>query len=113
MDALLLLCPLAQASGYNGRGDFLLDAAGRLSWPSDASPEQAPRYVFTGLQILHPRIFGDEPVRPMSTKVFWDKAMEAGRLFGLLYDGWWMHVGDPDGLEQAERRLRAHAPEKV
>lgn len=103
MDALLLLCPLAETSGYGGKGDFVLDESGRIHWP-DHDPS-AERYVFTGLQVLHPRLYADEPLRKISTRAFWDKAMAEGRTYGLLHQGPWMHVGDPAGLEEAERRL--------
>ena len=102
MDALLLICPKGAASGYEGVGDFRLDADGRLERRGDA-PE-AP-YVFTGLQILHPRLLNGAPSGPFSTNLLWNKALESGRLYGLAHDGAWMHVGDPAGLMEAERRL--------
>ncbi len=104
MDALLLLCPKQQTSGYTGKGDFLCTADGVLSWP-DAGAKNETAYIFTGVQIIHPRLFADEPLRPVSTKRFWDKAMAEGRLYGVLYDGRWMHVGDPAGLAAAEKYL--------
>ncbi|WP_306251569.1 nucleotidyltransferase family protein [Parvularcula sp. IMCC14364] len=108
MDALLLLCPVARASGYDGNGDFIMGEDGRLVWPdASASAGQKKVLVFTGLQILHPRLFQDEPLRCVSTKAFWDKAMAQGRLFGCPYDGWWMHVGDPQGVKQAEELLQS------
>ena len=101
MDALLLLVPRAATTGYAGRGDFLLGADGRLSWPEGRDAD----LVFTGLQIISPRLFAGREAKPQSTKVFWDGAMAAGRLFGLVHDGFWMHVGDPDGHAAAEARL--------
>ncbi|MCI5047532.1 MAG: nucleotidyltransferase family protein [Aquisalinus sp.] len=106
MDALLLLCPRNRATGYDARGDFVMDPSGRLGWPQkqyDAG--QGNLYVFTGLQIIHPRLLEEEPLRRVSTKDFWEKAVEKGRLHGVIYDGWWMHVGDPDGLAEAEALL--------
>ena len=54
MDALLLLCPLARALGYEGAGDFFRHDDGRLSRRGTAA---AAPFVFTGTQILHPRLF--------------------------------------------------------
>ena len=108
MDALLLLCPLDRASGYDGTGDFILDEQGRVCWPQ--SDPAAERYVFTGLQVIHPRLFADEPLRKVSTRAFWEQAMEAGRLYGRLHKGPWMHVGDPEGLKLAEARLGGRQP---
>ncbi|MEM9421318.1 MAG: nucleotidyltransferase family protein [Pseudomonadota bacterium] len=92
MDALLLLVPAAKTSGYDGAGDFLMDTDGRLSQEGEGT-----RYVFTGLQIIHPRLWAGEAVVKQSTRVFWERARASGRFFGLLYGGRWMHVGDPAG----------------
>ena len=54
MDALLLLCPLARALGCGGGGDFFRDRDGRLS---RRGAEATAPYMFTGVQLLHPRLF--------------------------------------------------------
>jgi MurNAc alpha-1-phosphate uridylyltransferase len=38
-----------------------------------------------------------------------DRAIEAGRLFGLRLEGLWMHVGTPDAVKAAEAALVASA----
>lgn len=101
MDALLLLVRREAASGYEGAGDFELSADGRIAFRSG---ETAP-YVFTGLQILSPSLLEDAPQVPFSTRLLWDKALKAGRLFGAVHSGFWMHVGDFEGLKAAEARL--------
>lgn len=100
MDALLLMVPLESASGYKGQGDFSLDDEGRI-----ADREAGRALVFTGLQILRPSLFADAEVSPVSTRVFWDKARARGRMFGTIFDGAWMHVGDPEGHRIAQQRL--------
>ena len=105
MDALLLLAPKERASGYDGAGDFELDDKARLDWRRGT---QAP-YIFTGLQIISPRLLEGAPDGAFSMRVLWDKAYEAGRLCGLVHKGFWMHVGDPQGLRSAEARLAALA----
>lgn len=99
MDALMLLVPKERSTGYGGAGDLAMDEDGRLS------REGEEKLVFTGLQIIHPRLFAHRPQAPQSTRVFWDEAMAKGRLFGLSHDGLWMHVGDPAGHAAAEARL--------
>ena len=101
MDALLLLIPIEATSGYAGKGDFTQGPDGRIALRSG---ETAP-YVFTGLQIITPELIAEGPDGPFSTRVLWDKAAERGRLFGAVMDGFWLHVGDPDSLALAERRL--------
>lgn len=104
MDALLLLHPVGAATGYDGAGDYAADAAGRLARRRDAPC--AP-HVFTGVQILHPRLFDGAPEGPFSLTRLYDAAESAGRLFGLVHDGEWYHIGTPAGLEEAEARLCA------
>lgn len=106
MDALLLVHPIANAIGYDGAGDFFLDADGRLRRRGDAA--QAP-FVFTGVQILHPRLFVAAPAGAFSLNRLYDSAARAGRLFGLAHDGEWYHIGTPDGLRRAEECLRQEA----
>ena len=108
MDALMLLAPCATAIGYDGRGDFQMDAWGALT----RRPEMnlAP-FVWTGLQIVHPRLFDGAPTGRFSINPLWDKAIENGRLWGVRLDGVWIHVGTLQGLEEAENFLRDLARE--
>ena len=99
MDALLLVCPTVQAIGYNGRGDFLLDPAGRVRWRPER--DVAP-FVYAGAAILHPRLFDDCPPGSFSLKVLFGRAIEAGRLFGVRLDGMWFHVGTLAAIGLAE-----------
>ena len=102
MDALLLLCPLARALGYGGAGDFFCHEDGRLSRRGAA---QTAPFVFSGTQLLHPRLFADAPAGAYSLNRHYDEALLAGRLFGLVHGGHMLHVGSPEGLEDAERYL--------
>lgn len=102
MDALLLLVPIERTLGYDGRGDFTRDADGRIALRSG---EAAP-LVFTGLQIISAALVDEGPEGPFSTRLLWEAAGGRGRLFGAVYDGDWLHVGDPASLQDAEARLR-------
>lgn len=102
MDALLLLCPLARALGCGGAGDFFRDGEGRLSRRGAAA--SAP-YIFTGVQLLHPRLFAGAPDGAYSLNRHYDEAIRAGRLFGIAHRGHMLHVGSPEGLAQAEAHL--------
>ena len=108
MDALMLLAPCATAIGYDGRGDFEMDAWGRLK----RRPEMniAP-FVWTGVQIVHGSLFKDAPQGRFSVNRQWDRSMNAGRLWGVRLDGVWIHVGTPQALEEAEEFLRDLARE--
>ena len=102
MDALLLLHPVADAVGFDGAGDYILDGDGRIT--RRCNRPSAP-FVFTGLQLLHPRLFTEAPSGAFSLIRLFDQAEAAGRLFGLVHDGAWFHAGTPDGLALAEAAL--------
>jgi MurNAc alpha-1-phosphate uridylyltransferase len=99
MDALLMLHSTVEAYGYSGNGDFEVDANGKLSRRLE---REITPYLFTGLQIIHPRIFKDTPEGKFSLNVIYDRAIEVGRLYGIVHDGEWFHIGTPDGLLEAE-----------
>ncbi len=104
MDALLLLVRTSQVDGEVGRGDFLLDPMGRVRRPKER--EIAP-YLFGGVQILSPGLFEGAPAGPFSLNAIYDRAIESGRLFGLVHDGAWFHLSTPHDLTRAETMLRA------
>jgi len=106
MDALLLLAPTATSIGYSGRGDFAMDAAGRLR--RRAEREVAP-FVYAGAALLAPALFADAPSGAFSLTRLFDRAAETGRLHGLRLEGVWMHVGTPEAIEQAEAAIASSA----
>jgi MurNAc alpha-1-phosphate uridylyltransferase len=107
MDALLLLHPTATAIGYAGAGDFRHDENGRLIRRGQDS--RAP-YLFAGLQILTPRLFTEAPAGAFSLNRLYDRAIAAGRGFGVVHLGGWCHVGTPADIPLAERFLAAAPP---
>lgn len=104
MDALLLLYDPACALGYDGPGDFTIDDGGRLTRRREGD---ADALVFTGVQILHPRLFDGAPGGVYSLNRLYDRALAAGRLYGLAHTGAWFHVGTPEALAETDTRLRA------
>jgi len=103
MDALLMLHSTVDAYGYDGLGDFCADADGKLARRPEG--EVAP-YLFTGVQILHPRLFKNAPDGAFSLNVLYDRALKSGRLYGIVHDGEWFHIGTPEGLEEAETYMK-------
>lgn len=104
MDCLLLVCNPKQTTGYDGKGDFVLDEAGRLSRRAQQPDAQA--YAYIGGYLVHPRFFKNSPQGAFSTNVLWDRAIAQKRLFGLAHDGHWLHVGTVDAIAEAEVHLR-------
>jgi MurNAc alpha-1-phosphate uridylyltransferase len=106
MEALLLLAPSATSIGYSGRGDFAMLPDGRLH--ARAEREVVP-FVYAGVALLSPALFKDTPDGAFSLTKLFDRASEAGRLYGLRLDGVWMHVGTPDAIALAEDAILASA----
>jgi MurNAc alpha-1-phosphate uridylyltransferase len=102
MDCLLLVAPLARTVGYDGKGDFVGDAQGRLSRRAAATGEPL---AYIGAYLVHPRLFAGAPSGKFSMNVLWDRAIAAGRLFGLVHDGLWLHVGTPEAIALAETAM--------
>ena len=103
MDALMLLAPAVTAIGYEGRGDFDMDPWGKLARRGE---QKLAPFIWTGVQIIHPRLFEGASAGKFSINLLWDKAIERERLYGLRLDGVWIHVGAPEGFHDAERFLR-------
>src|SRR5689334_18429237 len=99
MDCLLMLGLASASHGYQGRGDFALETDGRIR-RRRVEQEIVP-FAFTGVSIAHPRLLDDTPQGPFSLNRVWNRAMTAGRAFGLRMDGVWMHVGTPAALAEA------------
>jgi len=102
MDFLLLVALASNSVGYDGRGDFQMQADGRLLRRRER--EMAP-FAFTGVSIAHPRAFKDAPAGAFSLNKLWDRAIDEGRLYGVRLDGIWMHIGTPEAVTAAERRI--------
>ena len=98
MDALLLLVPPEAARGRVGGGDFSLDAEGRL--------HRGGSMIYVGAQILRPDGLAGIDQEAFSLNLLWDRIAAAGRLFGVIHDGFWCDVGRPEGIAEAEAMLR-------
>lgn len=103
MDALLLLVPHTGAFNYRGKGDFQMDAAGKVS--RRRSGRVAP-FIYSGIQLVSHRLLRDAPDGPFSTNILWDRAIEEDRLFGLCFAGEWFEVGDPSAIAPTEAALK-------
>ena len=97
MDALLVCISPDMAVGHSGKGDFVLDTAGRLS--------RGPGWIYGGAQIIRTDALNDIPDRAFSLNCLWDRMQERGRLYGLRYPGQWCDVGRPEGIGLAERLI--------
>jgi MurNAc alpha-1-phosphate uridylyltransferase len=103
MDALLLLQPVEKSFGYSGPGDFHLQTNGLLRRRTEKT--YAP-FLFTGIQMLKRTLFQAVPNLPFSLNLLYNRALEHDRLFGVVHDGDWIHVGTPDAMKKAKIYIR-------
>jgi N-acetyl-alpha-D-muramate 1-phosphate uridylyltransferase len=102
LDGVLLMQRTATAVGYEGAGDFFLDPAGV---PRRRRDREVAPLLFGGIQLLHPRLFADAPRGAFSLNRLYDRALDQGRLAGIVHDGRWYHLGSPDILPAIETLL--------
>jgi N-acetyl-alpha-D-muramate 1-phosphate uridylyltransferase len=102
MDILLLLASATASIGYEGRGDFAMAPDGRLR--RRVEREVTP-FVYAGAAMLDPAQFADAPAGKFSLNRMFDRAIAAGRMYGLRLDGTWMHIGTPAAIEAAEKAI--------
>lgn len=106
MHALLLLAPAINSVGYAGRGDYHMRPDGRLKRRAE---REVAAFVYAGAAILTPALFAGAPQGPFPLTRLFDRAEQAGRLYGLRLEGLWMHVGTPEAIAGAEAAIRASA----
>jgi MurNAc alpha-1-phosphate uridylyltransferase len=109
MAARLLLARMGRTSGFDGAGDFAMDAEGSLAPRRVTGAATAP-FNYMGVHIVDPRpIYADARAEfglfPLQGP-HWADWAAAGRLYGALMEGEWMHVGDPAARDAAEAKLR-------
>jgi NDP-sugar pyrophosphorylase family protein len=106
--ATLVLRPDPEAARY---GILETNAEGRirrfLGQPPEVN-ESLSQYMFTGLQVLEPRVFTFMPeVKPFSTtRVTYPAMLQAGEpLYGFVHTGTWMTVDDAEAMARATQAI--------
>lgn len=93
--AHLVLVPNA---AHKPEGDFALDERGQVH--AEAVGD-APRYTFSGISVLHRKLFAGYPIQPRPLAPLLRAAMAEGRVSGELHRGQWIDVGTPERLQEA------------
>src|SRR3546814_12894519 len=72
-------------------------------WSSDVCSSDLYYYVGNG---------AEAPDGAFSLNLVYDRAEEAGRLYGAVHDGLWYHISTPADLDAANRRFaQGHMPD--
>jgi aminoglycoside/choline kinase family phosphotransferase len=103
MDILMLLVRKDKAYGHDGPGDFHMDENGRLIFRGD---DPVSDFYYSGMLIIRPECFENVDEDIFSLRKLFRKAEGDGRLFGLVHEGEWYHVGIPDAVNETERLLK-------
>jgi MurNAc alpha-1-phosphate uridylyltransferase len=105
MDMLMLCVRLSDTTGHNGRNDFSMDDDGRLT----RYRENAGRpVVYAGALAMMPALLDDAPTDDaFNLNIYFDRAIEHGRLYGIMLEGHWITVGTPEAIGEAEAAIGA------
>ena len=104
-DERLLLADIHRSLGFDGPGDFFLEDDSRLRRRGEA--DSAP-WAYAGVRIIKPQVYDGKPVERFSAVKIWDEKIPGGRVRGLPLDSFWLHVGDPSALKDAEMWVACH-----
>ena len=102
MDALLVLIPIQNTKEYRGQGDFYLDSENLLT--RRGTKPNAP-YVYTGAQIIKTELLSNINEKSFSINLLWNEILNKKKAFGIVYDGSWIDVGHPKGIDTATKEL--------
>jgi len=102
MDALLLIAPPERTVGHTAPPAFSRDERGRLSRHSITG---GAGYVYTGAQIIKTDMLAGIPDEVFSMWRLWEPMMAARRMYGVIHQGGWCDVGQPESIALAEQLL--------
>ncbi|WND03932.1 phosphotransferase [Temperatibacter marinus] len=104
MDICLAVMRVEEAPGYDGVGDlFFNEVSGEVELRGNAP---SASHMFAGVRLMKATCFDGEEIGQWSMRRLFRKAEAKGRLFGSLYKGTWLHVGDPDARNEADNLLK-------
>ena len=95
-DALLVL---TDNPSHNPDGDFVLTPDG------DVVPEGTNALTFSGISLLHRRLFDNLPAGPAKLAPILRDAMTQHRVKGIHHSGQWMDIGTPQRLRELDLML--------
>jgi MurNAc alpha-1-phosphate uridylyltransferase len=109
MDMAMLCVRLENTTGHDGRIDFSLTDDGRLVRYREGV---GTGVIYAGALVVDSNMFADAPQGPFNLNIYFDKAIAAGRLHGMILDGHWVTAGTPEAIGAAEDAVARYS-EKV
>jgi MurNAc alpha-1-phosphate uridylyltransferase len=102
MDALLLVAPPERTVGHTAPPAFSMDDHGRLSRHSITG---GAGYGYTCAQIIKTDMLAGLSDEVFSMWRLWEPMIAARRMYGLIHNGGWCDVGQPESIALAEQLL--------
>lgn len=105
MDMAMLCVALEDTTGHDGKIDFSLSDDGRLA----RYKGHGRGVIYAGAIVLDSRLFADAPEGAFNLNIYFDKAIAAGRLYGIVLDGHWVTAGTPEAIGAAEAAVERYS----
>jgi MurNAc alpha-1-phosphate uridylyltransferase len=106
MDMAMLCVRLEDTTGHDGKVDFSLFEDGRLV---RHRPGEGAGVIYAGALVVGSHLFDDAPEGAFNLNIYFDKAIAAGRLHGIVLDGHWVTAGTPEAIGAAEAAVERYA----
>jgi MurNAc alpha-1-phosphate uridylyltransferase len=111
MDMAMLCVRLEDTTGHDGKVDFAMDRDGRLVRyrPVDGVMPEGEGVVYAGAIAMRSSLLADAPEGAFNLNIYFDRAIAANRLYGLILDGHWVTAGTPEAIGAAEEAVRRYS----
>ena len=103
MDLLLCLIKKRYFFGYKGKGDFNLEEPQKEI--SRLKLERQKDFVFSGLQIIKPKLLQEKNEKKFSMREIFFSNIEKN-IYGINDKNEWYHISEPDDLKNVNDRLK-------
>lgn len=84
---------------HHPAGDFAITTSGRLCEVG------VGKLTYSGIGVYHPALFAGLAIAPLKLRPVLNNAIQAGRISGERYNGYWMDIGTPERLHDLSERL--------
>ncbi|UVC08492.1 nucleotidyltransferase family protein [Rhizobium sp. TH2] len=111
MDMAMLCVRLEDTTGHDGKVDFAMDDDGRLVRyrPVDGVMPAGEGVVYAGAIAMRSSLLADAPDGAFNLNIYFDRAIAANRLYGLILQGHWVTAGTPEAIGAAEEAVRRYS----
>ena len=110
MDMAMLCVRLEDTTGHDGKVDFARDGDGGLVRyrAVDGAMPAGEGVVYAGAIAMQSSLLADAPEGAFNLNIYFDRAIAANRLYGLILDGHWVTAGTPEAIDAAEEVVRRY-----